>query len=109
MGWYTDCDVNIVQNRENRCFFDDFHGFVVKIVKTCYSLTYPRMTKHMTKILSVYNKISALRERYYGASVGKQSLLTVIGDAEVAEPEGRWDRDRQAPAVETRAGRHQIS
>jgi len=39
----------------------------------------------MTKILYVYNKISGLRERYYNAAVGKQNLLTMINEAEVAE------------------------
>ena len=39
----------------------------------------------MTKIPSVYNKISGLRERYYKTSVGKQDLLTLINEAEVAE------------------------
>jgi len=39
----------------------------------------------MTKILNVYNKISGLRERYYNAAVGKQNLLTMINEAEVAE------------------------
>jgi len=39
----------------------------------------------MAKIPSVYNKISGLRERYYKTSVGKQDLLTLINEAEVAE------------------------
>ncbi len=39
----------------------------------------------MPKILSVYNKIQNLRERYYKASVDKENLLTLISEAEVAE------------------------
>ncbi len=39
----------------------------------------------MAKVSNIYSKISALRERYYGASIGKQALLTLIGEAEVAE------------------------
>ena len=39
----------------------------------------------MAKILHVFNSINRLRERYYIASVGKQSLLKLLGEAEVAE------------------------
>ena len=39
----------------------------------------------MAKRLNIYNKISGLRKRYYTASVGKQALLTLISEAEVAE------------------------
>ncbi|MFA6587694.1 MAG: Fic family protein [Patescibacteria group bacterium] len=39
----------------------------------------------MTKILSVFNKLNSLRERYYKASSGKEDLLTLIAEAEVAE------------------------
>ncbi|MFH0951798.1 MAG: Fic family protein [Patescibacteria group bacterium] len=39
----------------------------------------------MTKILNVYNKINSLRERYYNASIGKEALLKLIAEAEVAE------------------------
>lgn len=39
----------------------------------------------MTKILNVYNKINSLRERYYRASVGKDALLKLISEAEIAE------------------------
>ncbi len=39
----------------------------------------------MAKILHVFNSISRLRERYYSASVNKQSLLTLLSEAEVAE------------------------
>jgi Fic family protein len=39
----------------------------------------------MAKTLSIYNKINELRARYYAASVGKQPLLELINEAEVAE------------------------
>ena len=39
----------------------------------------------MAKTLHVFNAINRLRERYYIASVGKQSLLTLLSEAEVAE------------------------
>jgi Fic family protein len=39
----------------------------------------------MAKILHVFNSINRLRERYYTASVGKQSLLKLLSEAEVAE------------------------
>jgi len=39
----------------------------------------------MTKISSVFNKINALRERYYKASTGKDALIKLISEAEVAE------------------------
>ena len=39
----------------------------------------------MAKILHVFNSINRLRERYYIASVGKQSLLDLLSEAEVAE------------------------
>jgi Fic family protein len=39
----------------------------------------------MVKILNAYNKISSLRERYHKASVGKESLIQLISEAEVAE------------------------
>src|SRR3989339_1417160 len=39
----------------------------------------------MTKTLNVFNKIHSLRERYYAASTGKDALLTLISEAEVAE------------------------
>lgn len=39
----------------------------------------------MAKILSVYNKIVSLRERYYRALTGKESLIRLISEAEVAE------------------------
>lgn len=39
----------------------------------------------MVKVLSVYNKINSLRERYYKISTGKDSLIKLISEAEVAE------------------------
>lgn len=39
----------------------------------------------MAKILNVFNKVSSLRERYYKASMGKDALIRLVGEAEVAE------------------------
>lgn len=39
----------------------------------------------MTKVLNVFNKITFLRERYYKAAIGKEALLKIIAEAEVAE------------------------
>lgn len=39
----------------------------------------------MAKVLHVFNAIKRLRERYYTASIGKQSLIQLINEAEVAE------------------------
>ncbi|MFA4818598.1 MAG: Fic family protein [Patescibacteria group bacterium] len=39
----------------------------------------------MTKILNVFNKINSLRERYYKASTGKEALIKLIAETEVAE------------------------
>lgn len=39
----------------------------------------------MTKVLSVYNKINSLRERYYKASIGKEALIKIVSEAEVGE------------------------
>ena len=39
----------------------------------------------MTKVLSAFNKIHQLRERYYKASMGKEALIKLVGEAEVAE------------------------
>lgn len=39
----------------------------------------------MARISTVFNKISSLRERYYKALAGKESLITLIGEAEVAD------------------------
>lgn len=39
----------------------------------------------MVKVLSVYNKINLLRERYYKVSAGKDSLIKLISEAEIAD------------------------
>ena len=39
----------------------------------------------MAKTSNVYNKISSLRERYYQASTGKNALIKLIAETEVAE------------------------
>src|SRR3989339_898016 len=39
----------------------------------------------MAKILKVFNKINTLRERYYKVSIGKEALLKIILETEVAE------------------------
>jgi len=39
----------------------------------------------MAKILNVFNKVSSLRERYYQASTGKEALIKLLSEAEVAE------------------------
>jgi len=39
----------------------------------------------MVKILNVFNKIDFLRERYYKATLGKESLIKIIAETEVAE------------------------
>ena len=39
----------------------------------------------MAKTHAVFNKISALRERYYQSATGKEALLQLISEAEVAE------------------------
>lgn len=39
----------------------------------------------MTKILNVFNKVNSLRERYYKASIGKDDLIKLIAETEVAE------------------------
>ncbi len=39
----------------------------------------------MSKISSVFNKITQLRERYYRASVGKDALIKLMSEAEVAD------------------------
>ena len=39
----------------------------------------------MVKILHVFNTINSLRERYYAASTGKQSLIKILSEAEIAE------------------------
>lgn len=39
----------------------------------------------MAKILNVYSKINSLRERYYKTIINKESLISLISEAEVAE------------------------
>ncbi len=39
----------------------------------------------MAKTFNVFNKINSLRERYYKAAIGKDSLIKLIAEAEVAE------------------------
>ena len=39
----------------------------------------------MAKTLNVFNKINSLRERYYKASAGKEALIKLISEAEIAE------------------------
>lgn len=39
----------------------------------------------MVKTLNVFNKIQSLRERYYKAAIGKDALITLLAEAEVAE------------------------
>lgn len=39
----------------------------------------------MAKVSSVYNKIGELRARYYAVATGKQQLLELIGETEIAE------------------------
>ncbi|MEK9130088.1 MAG: Fic family protein [Patescibacteria group bacterium] len=39
----------------------------------------------MAKTLNVFNKINFLRERYYKASIGKDALIIMISETEVAE------------------------
>lgn len=39
----------------------------------------------MAKTPAVFNKINSLRERYYKASIGKEALIKLVGEAEIAE------------------------
>ena len=39
----------------------------------------------MAKILNVFKSVDSLRARYYKASIGKDALIKLIADAEVAE------------------------
>ncbi len=39
----------------------------------------------MAKVLNVFNKINSLRERYYKASMGKEALIKLVAETEVAE------------------------
>ena len=55
-----------------------FHDYVDIIVKK-YIIV------QMAKVLNIYSKINSLRERYYKASIGNESLLNLIAETEVAE------------------------
>ncbi len=39
----------------------------------------------MVKVLSAFNKINQLRERYYKASLGKEAVVQLVSEAEIAE------------------------
>jgi len=39
----------------------------------------------MAKTPAVFNKINSLRERYYKASTGKEALIKLVNEAEIAE------------------------
>ena len=39
----------------------------------------------MAKTLNVFNKVNFLRERYYKASIGKEALIKLVAETEVAE------------------------
>ncbi len=39
----------------------------------------------MPKILHIFNTVSNLRERFYNAAIGKQALLKLLSEAEIAE------------------------
>jgi Fic family protein len=39
----------------------------------------------MAKVLHIFSTINRLRERYYAASIGKQALIKILSEAEVAE------------------------
>ena len=39
----------------------------------------------MAKVLSAFNKINSLRERYYKAAISKEALIKIISEAEIAE------------------------
>ena len=41
--------------------------------------------KHMAKTFNVFNKINSLRERYYKAAIGKDTLIKLLAETEVAE------------------------
>ena len=68
----------MAQNREISRFFCVFHDYIDKSVNETYIII-------MAKVLHVFNRISHLRERYYAASVGKQSLIKLLSEAEIAE------------------------
>ncbi len=39
----------------------------------------------MAKVLAVFSRIQALRQRYYQAATGKEALIALIGEAEIGE------------------------
>jgi len=39
----------------------------------------------MAKTPTVFNKINTLRERYYKASIGKEALIKLVSEAEIAD------------------------
>lgn len=55
-----------------------FHAYIDKNVKKPYPLT-------MTKVLNIFSKIQPLRQRYFASALGKEALLGLIAEAEVAE------------------------
>lgn len=58
-----------------------FTLFTILLTKTVKRV----LCTHMAKPLKTFSKINSLRERYYRASTGKDSLLDLIAEAEVAE------------------------
>jgi len=69
---------NYGENRENSYFLAVFHDYLDKSVKIAILIW-------MVKISAVFNKINLLRERYYKASTGKDALIKLLGEAEIAE------------------------
>jgi Fic family protein len=65
-------------NREKTRKKQYFHGYIDKTVKRS-------IIGYMAKKLGIYRKISALRRRYYKALAGKESLVRMIGEAEVSD------------------------
>ncbi len=41
--------------------------------------------KHMAKTHAIFNQIESLRNRYYKAKQGKESVLSLISEAEIPE------------------------
>jgi Fic family protein len=60
-------------------FLHFFHDYVDKNVNNIYNVEY------MANTLTFFNKINLLRKRYYQALTGKESLIALISEAEVAE------------------------
>lgn len=75
-----------IDNRENIDIYPYFHDYVYKIVKKYRIEVYFILNlRHMAKTLSVLNKIYSLRERYYRAAVGKDALIALLSETEIAE------------------------